>query len=152
MRSLEPITIRSGAWETLQDAVSDVRRTVFVKEQGILPENEFDDTDPVCTHFAAFDDAGRPVGCARLLPDGHIGRPETAARPRHGTVDFGNRPHLRPESRFFPGNPQCTDASPRVLRNFGIHGLRRTFCRVRHSSHHDEPVAYLMQATPVEHQ
>ena len=58
MRSLVPITIRSGAWETLQDAVSDVRRTVFVKEQGILPENEFDDTDPVCTHFAAFDDAG----------------------------------------------------------------------------------------------
>ena len=135
MRSLVPITIRSGAWETLQDAVSDVRRTVFVKEQGILPENEFDDTDPVCTHFAAFDDAGRPVGCARLLPDGHIGRP-----------------YLRPESRFFPGNPQCTNASPRVLRNFGIHGLRRTFCRVRHSSHHDEPVAYLMQAPPIEHQ
>ena len=74
MRSAVPITVRSGAWETLQDAVSDVRRAVFVKEQGILPKDEFDDTDPVCTHFAAFDDAGRPVGCARLLPDGHIGR------------------------------------------------------------------------------
>ena len=86
MRSLVPITIRSGAWETLQDAVSDVRRTVFVKEQGILPENEFDDTDPVCTHFAAFDDAGRPVGCARLLPDGHIGRVAVPGvkRPRAG--------------------------------------------------------------------
>ncbi len=83
MRSLVPITIRSGAWETLQDAVSDVRRTVFVKEQGILPENEFDDTDSVCTHFAAFDDAGRPVGCARLLPDGHIGR-VAVLKPQRG--------------------------------------------------------------------
>ena len=83
MRSAVPITVRSGAWETLQNAVSDVRRTVFVKEQGILPKDEFDDTDPVCTHFAAFDDAGRPVGCARLLPDGHIGR-VAVLKPQRG--------------------------------------------------------------------
>ena len=78
-----PVTVRSGAWETFRDAVSDVRQAVFVEEQGISPEDEFDDTDPVCTHFAAFDGTGCPVGCARLLPDGHIGR-VAVLKPQRG--------------------------------------------------------------------
>ena len=83
VRPIVPITVRSGTWETLREAVSGVRRAVFVEEQGIALDDEFDDTDPVCTHFAAFDDAGRPVGCARLLPDGHIGR-VAVLKPQRG--------------------------------------------------------------------
>lgn len=83
MSLIVPITVRSGTWETLREAVSGVRRTVFVEEQGIALDDEFDDTDPVCTHFAAFDDAGRPIGCARLLPDGHIGR-VAVMKPQRG--------------------------------------------------------------------
>jgi len=43
-------------------------------EQGVTAELEWDGIDHECRHALALDVAGRPIGCARLLPDGHIGR------------------------------------------------------------------------------
>ena len=43
-------------------------------EQGVTAELEWDGIDHQCRHALALDVAGRPIGCARLLPDGHIGR------------------------------------------------------------------------------
>jgi len=51
-----------------------VRRAVFIDEQGVPEEMEWDEYDAVATHWLALDEAGSPIGCARLLPDGHIGR------------------------------------------------------------------------------
>lgn len=55
-------------------ALASVRRTVFVDEQGVPEAMEWDEHDAVSIHWLAVLDDGRPVGCARLLPDGHIGR------------------------------------------------------------------------------
>ena len=60
-----------------QDAAHDlraVRREVFVVEQGVPEALEWDDADPVALHALATDASGHAIGCARLLPDGHIGR------------------------------------------------------------------------------
>lgn len=43
-----------------------IRRAVFVGEQGIPPEEEFDDLDDEAEHLLAFA-AGRPAGTCRLL-------------------------------------------------------------------------------------
>jgi predicted GNAT family N-acyltransferase len=37
-------------------------------------EEEWDGLDEAATHFLALNSAGQPLGCARLLPDGQIGR------------------------------------------------------------------------------
>jgi putative N-acetyltransferase (TIGR04045 family) len=54
----------------------EVRRAVFVQEQGVPEELEMDDLDALAVHLAAL--SGRQVvGTARLYPDGsvwHIGR------------------------------------------------------------------------------
>ncbi|WP_404473799.1 GNAT family N-acetyltransferase [Vreelandella venusta] len=65
--------IISGDWHTLGDAASAIRSTVFIDEQRVPQEEEWDGRDPECHHFLATLD-GQPVGTARLLPDGHIGR------------------------------------------------------------------------------
>lgn len=54
-------------------AIRQIRSSVFVKEQGIPNEDEYDYSDNVCVHAIAWDE-GRPVGTGRLGDDGRIGR------------------------------------------------------------------------------
>lgn len=51
-----------------------VRNAVFVEEQRISPELEFDGLDRQCHHFIARDIQRRPIGTGRLSPEGKIGR------------------------------------------------------------------------------
>ena len=50
-----------------------LRRAVFIDEQGIAEADEIDDLDPIAIHLLATD-KGTPVGTARLLQDGEIGK------------------------------------------------------------------------------
>ncbi|MDQ2963366.1 MAG: GNAT family N-acetyltransferase [Pseudomonadota bacterium] len=45
-----------------------------MREQGIPEALEWDGRDPACHHVIATDAKGAVIGCARLLPDGSIGR------------------------------------------------------------------------------
>ncbi len=54
--------------------LSHVRRAVFIDEQGVPEALEWDADDAGAVHLLAVDDQGEAIGCARLLPDGHIGR------------------------------------------------------------------------------
>lgn len=51
-----------------------VRETVFVQEQQVPLEEEWDALDPLCRHVLARDEAGRPIGTGRLTPEHKIGR------------------------------------------------------------------------------
>jgi predicted GNAT family N-acyltransferase len=61
-------------WAHERERLSCVRRAVFIAEQGVPEAMEWDADDAGSLHLLAIDDAGQPIGCARLLPDGHIGR------------------------------------------------------------------------------
>lgn len=67
-------TIRTVSWTGSANDLLAVRREVFVVEQGVAEEREVDELDPVSLHVLACDETGRPVGTARLLPCGRIGR------------------------------------------------------------------------------
>lgn len=73
--------ISSGDWETLGPAASEIRRKVFIDEQNVPQEEEWDGLDTECLHFLAMLD-GQPVGTARLLPGAHIGRVAVLANAR----------------------------------------------------------------------
>lgn len=51
-----------------------VRETVFVHEQQVPLEEEWDALDPLCRHVLARDAAGLPIGTGRLTPEHRIGR------------------------------------------------------------------------------
>ncbi|MDE2367167.1 MAG: GNAT family N-acetyltransferase [Betaproteobacteria bacterium] len=55
-------------------ALRAVREAVFIREQGVPVELEWDTFDANCTHLIASDPAGGPIGTARLLPHGSAGR------------------------------------------------------------------------------
>ncbi|MBB3046413.1 putative GNAT family N-acyltransferase [Litorivivens lipolytica] len=60
-------------WATHQNALQAIRRQVFVQEQSVPEDLEWDGKDAHAYHWLAFD-GERPVGTVRMLQDGHIGR------------------------------------------------------------------------------
>ena len=61
-------------WAHDATRLDSVRRTVFIDEQGVPEKMEWDEFDEASVHFLAIAEDGAPIGCARLLPDGHLGR------------------------------------------------------------------------------
>ncbi|MCZ8131480.1 MAG: GNAT family N-acetyltransferase [Steroidobacteraceae bacterium] len=78
------IDIRVTSWERDGAALGAIRREVFVFEQGVPEDIEWDGQDTACAHVIAL--ANRePVGTGRLLPTGKIGRLAVLAPfRRHG--------------------------------------------------------------------
>ena len=67
-------TVRLAGWAQDHAALRAVRTQVFIVEQAIPAALEWDEADADSTHALAVAPDGAPVGCGRLLPDGHIGR------------------------------------------------------------------------------
>ena len=68
------ITVSPAYWAAERRTVADIREQVFIEEQGVPASLEWDGLDEAATHFLARDTAGNPVGTARLLSSGQIGR------------------------------------------------------------------------------
>ena len=68
------IRIRLVKWQDEIHALRLIRETVFVNEQHVPVELEWDEFDLISLHALAIGLDGEPVGTARLLLDGHIGR------------------------------------------------------------------------------
>lgn len=69
-------------WDEIGEGVRAVREAVFIVEQKIPADMEWDDIDAECAQALATDEAGAPVGTGRLLPDGYIGRVAVLASHR----------------------------------------------------------------------
>jgi predicted GNAT family N-acyltransferase len=69
-------SVRQADWtdEADADALRYVRESVFVHEQQVPLELEWDGQDATALHLLAFAADGHAIGSARLLPNGHIGR------------------------------------------------------------------------------
>ena len=67
------VLVRLDDWHAFEPMLRHVRTEVFIVEQGVPAELEWDEQDAASLHAVASID-GELAGCARLLPDGHIGR------------------------------------------------------------------------------
>ena len=67
-------TISILAWDKALPLARPVRELVFVTEQKVPLELEWDEWDERSDHAVARDAGGQAIGTARLLPDGRIGR------------------------------------------------------------------------------
>jgi predicted GNAT family N-acyltransferase len=63
-----------GDWESVRDDAQRLRTEVFVIEQGVPIELEWDESDEVSIHAVIYGEDNQPIATGRLLPDGHIGR------------------------------------------------------------------------------
>lgn len=69
---MSDLQITIAGWRTTP-ALREIRQAVFIDEQQVAPELEWDEQDAVATHFLMSLD-GVAVGTARLLASGRIGR------------------------------------------------------------------------------
>jgi predicted GNAT family N-acyltransferase len=66
--------VQVASWQDDGWALRVIREEVFIHEQHVPVELEWDELDANCIHILAMDLAGNPVGTARLLLSGVIGR------------------------------------------------------------------------------
>jgi predicted GNAT family N-acyltransferase len=70
---LSNFTIRLADWRTDREILRALREEVFIREQSVPADMEWDEFDEGSCHVVALA-GGIPIGTGRLLPDGHIGR------------------------------------------------------------------------------
>ncbi|MGQ7958162.1 GNAT family N-acetyltransferase [Pseudomonas sp. SP16.1] len=70
---MSEISVRVADWQKDNAELRRIRETVFIAEQAVPAELEWDAEDAEAVHFLA-EEGDYAVGTARLLPDGHIGR------------------------------------------------------------------------------
>jgi predicted GNAT family N-acyltransferase len=68
------IALAEVSWESDRALMERVRRAVFIEEQRIPEQEEWDDRDAVSRHVVALDAKRDAVGTGRLDPTGKIGR------------------------------------------------------------------------------
>ena len=73
--------IKSGVWSELKLDAEKIRRQVFIQEQSILEQDEWDALDAVSLHFVVYDrhlendlKINQAIATARLLENNSIGR------------------------------------------------------------------------------
>ena len=69
-----PFTVSLVCWHDGEPLLKSVRETVFIREQGVPTELEWDGLDESCRHALALSHQGDAIGCGRMLANGHIGR------------------------------------------------------------------------------
>jgi len=69
---MNSISVRVADWQKDNADLRRIREKVFIAEQAVPPELEWDNEDAQAVHFLAYE-GDYAIGTARLLPDGQIG-------------------------------------------------------------------------------
>ncbi len=69
-----PFTVSLVTWHDAEPLLKSVREAVFINEQSVPAELEWDGADENCRHALALSHQGDAIGCGRMLANGHIGR------------------------------------------------------------------------------
>lgn len=67
------LSVENGDWDQLQQDARLIRELVFIVEQNIPEQDEWDDQDAISQHFVVYDH-DQPVATARLLQNNSVGR------------------------------------------------------------------------------
>ncbi len=70
---MNSISVRVADWQKDNADLRRIREKVFIAEQAVPPELEWDTEDAEAVHFLAYE-GDYAIGAARLLLDGQIGR------------------------------------------------------------------------------
>ncbi|WHZ24404.1 MAG: GNAT family acetyltransferase YjcF [Nitrospira sp.] len=73
-RQFRDLRVELVQWDEAERAIRAIRETVFIVEQGVPKDLEWDGLDPACAHVLAWDDHGEAIGTARMQVNGTIGR------------------------------------------------------------------------------
>ena len=116
-------TVEAVDYAAALPELRSVRETVFVQEQAVPLELEWDELDPHCRHVLARDDAGRPIGTGRLTPEHKIGRMAVLAGWRGRGVGDGLLRALLDEARALGWRKVSLNAQSSAIGFYVRHGF-----------------------------
>ena len=74
---MSKFNIQVGSWDALKNDAMRIRSAVFIQEQNIPAQDEWDEQDAISLHFIIYaisTDSKSAIATARLLPNNGIGR------------------------------------------------------------------------------
>lgn len=66
--------LKTATWDKDKEALIQIRRTVFIDEQNVPEELEWDEYDKDAIHILVTDKNNKPLATGRMKLNGHIGR------------------------------------------------------------------------------
>ena len=123
MTAARPFSVRICTWSDAASGLRRVRHDVFVVEQRVPEVLEWDAADAESIHALATDAAGAPIGCARLLADGHIGRVAVVRDWRARGVGTALMLHLIDEARSRGDAQVIVNAQVAAMPFYERHGF-----------------------------
>lgn len=117
-------TARIVDWSSQEQTLRMIRETVFIMEQDVHEDEEFDGRDADCLHVLVEDNKGRPIATARLLKSGQVGRMAVLRHWRKKGVGSAMLIKLFVEARIMGLKQLTADAQVRALPFYEKHGFR----------------------------
>ena len=71
---MSDFTVHLVSWKDAAPLLRSIREAVFIREQGVPPEMEWDGEDESSRHVLVLASNGDAIGCGRITPAGQIGR------------------------------------------------------------------------------
>jgi predicted GNAT family N-acyltransferase len=111
-------------WSSAEQTLRMIRETVFIMEQDVREDEEFDGRDAGCLHVLVEDKKGRPIATARMLASGQVGRMAVLRHWRKRGVGSAMLIKLFVEARVMGLKRLTADAQVRALPFYEKHGFR----------------------------
>ena len=71
---MQGLNIQQADWAVVEQEARRIRTAVFIEEQSIAVEDEWDDQDAIALHFIVYDAQQQAIATARLLSNHSVGR------------------------------------------------------------------------------
>lgn len=118
-----PFSLRAARWPQDAPQLRQVRRVVFIEEQQVPEELEWDADDALSLHALALDAGGTAIATGRLLPDGHIGRMAVLREWRRRGVGSAILQWLVAQARIRGDKAVQLNAQTHALDFYARHGF-----------------------------
>jgi predicted GNAT family N-acyltransferase len=118
-----PFTVSLVSWHDGEPLLRAIREAVFIREQNVPEELEWDDMDGGSRHALALSLNGDAIGCGRLLPNGHIGRIAVLPEWRNKRVGTAIMELLLDEARARGLKQVDVDAQVQALPFYHLFGF-----------------------------
>lgn len=124
---------RRYSWQLAPDSIRDIRQRVFIDEQKVPPELEWDNTDEIADHYLVVNRNNSPIATARLFSTleetGYIGRMAVLPEYRGKGIGKALLRHLLTESaeRFQELRLSAQQHATGFYQRFGFHICSDTY-------------------------
>ncbi|MES9856457.1 MAG: GNAT family N-acetyltransferase [Sedimenticola sp.] len=116
-------SLRQASWDRDHQALLEIRKRVFIDEQHVPKELEWDGLDQDAIHILVLDSQNHPIGTGRRLPNGQIGRMAVLYGWRNRGVGSAILTRLMVSPSQAEGYPLFLNAQVTAVKFYQRHGF-----------------------------